>query len=95
MIRRRLNVWTSVLPLVFLGYTTNSAAQALFEDREILDVRIEAPLTTFSRVRSGVEYLYGTFAFTDEMGAARSISSSALVADFDETRRPAIFRLSG
>jgi len=72
MTRQRLTIWTSILPLVFLGFSTNSAAQALFESHDIIDVRIEAPLTTLARVRSDVDYLDGTFAYTDEMGADQS-----------------------
>lgn len=72
MNHQRVNVWTSVLPLMFLGFATNSVAQALFESHGVLDVTIEAPLTTFSRVRSDVDYLDGTFSYTDEVGEARS-----------------------
>ena len=63
---------TSVLPLVFLGMTLNSNAQSLFDSDDVLDVQIVAPLTTFSRVRSDIDYLDGTFGFTDEAGLAQS-----------------------
>jgi hypothetical protein len=69
---QRLNIWTSVLPLVFLGFATNSTAQVLFESHDILDVTIEAPLKTFARVRSDVDYLDGTFSYTDEVGETRT-----------------------
>ena len=72
MTHRRISIWTSVLPLVFLGFTTNSTAQALFESRDILNVTIEAPLTTLARVRSDVDYLNGTFSYTNELDEARS-----------------------
>lgn len=72
MTHRYLNIWTALLPLVFLGFTTNSTAQALFESHDILEVQIEAPLTTLSRVRSDIDYLDGTFSYTDEMGELRS-----------------------
>lgn len=72
MTRRRLIVWTCLLPLVFLGFTTNSAAQALFESREILDVTIEAPLNTLTRARSDVDYLDGTFSYSSEIDEGRS-----------------------
>jgi hypothetical protein len=61
-----------IWPLVFLGIASNSCAQALFDSHEIIEVNIEAPLTTFSRERSDVDYLDGTFSYTDEAGEARS-----------------------
>lgn len=72
MTHRHLRIWTSVIPFVFLGFTTNSAAQALFESRDILDVTIEAPLNTLMRVRSDVDYLDGTFSYTNAMDEAHS-----------------------
>jgi hypothetical protein len=67
-----ISIWTSVLPLVFLGIATNSAAQSLFESHDTLEVRIEAPLTTFAKKRSDVDYLDGTFSYTDAMSESRS-----------------------
>ena len=58
--------------LVFLGFSTNSPAQALFESHDILDVQIEAPLSTLAKVRSDIDYLDGTFSYTNEVGEARS-----------------------
>ncbi|MDA0993332.1 MAG: hypothetical protein O3A13_06825 [Proteobacteria bacterium] len=52
--------------------TLNSNAQSLFDSDDVLDVQIVAPLTTFSRVRSDIDYLDGTFGFTDEAGLAQS-----------------------
>jgi hypothetical protein len=72
MIRSTFSILTSVLPLMFLGIATDSAAQALFESRDVLEVQIEGPLTTLARVRSDVDYLDGTFSYTDEVGELRS-----------------------
>lgn len=72
MTRLPIRNWTTALHLVFLGIASTSNAQALFDSNEILEVRIDAPLTTFSRDRSDVDYLDGTFSYTDEMGETRS-----------------------
>jgi len=72
MTRLPIRIWTTALPLVFLGFAPGSSAQALFDSNEVLEVRIEAPLTTFSRDRSDVDYLDGTFSYTDEIGETRS-----------------------
>ena len=67
-----IRIWTAALPLVFLGISSNAYAQSLFDSHEILEVQIEAPLSTFSRERSDVNYLDGTFSYTDELGESRS-----------------------
>jgi len=72
MNRPDLSTWTVVLSLAFLGVTSDSAAQTLFDSHDVLDIRIEAPLTTFARLRSDVDYLNGTFSYTDETGESRS-----------------------
>ena len=71
MNNRYLNIWTTLLALVFLGISQNSSAQALFESHDILDVSIEAPLSTLAKVRSDIDYLDGTFTYTDAVGEAR------------------------
>jgi len=72
MTRPTVSIWTAALPLVFLGIASNTDARSLFDSHEILEVRIEAPLTTFTRKRSDVDYLDGTFSYTDESGESRS-----------------------
>ena len=68
MTHLNLRIWTITWSFLFLGFASNSGAQALFESRDILEVSIEAPLSTFSRDRSDVDYLDGTFSYTDGMG---------------------------
>ena len=72
MTRPTVSIWTAALQLVFLGIASNTDARSLFDSHEILEVRIEAPLTTFARTRSDVDYLDGTFSYTDESGESRS-----------------------
>ncbi len=72
MTRLTAIIWTMIWPLVFLVFTSSTAAQSLFDSHDILDVTIEAPLTTFSRERSDVDYLDGTFSYTDEVGETRT-----------------------
>jgi len=67
-----IRIWTAALPLVFLGISSNAYGQSLFNSHEIFEVQIEAPLSTFSRERSDVDYLDGTFSYTDELGESRS-----------------------
>lgn len=67
-----LNNWTCAVALVFLGLSADSVAQSLFESHDVLEVRIEAPLTTLVRVRSDVDYLDGTFSYTDDVGESQS-----------------------
>ena len=71
MTRPSVRIWTMAWPLVFLGFTSSTAAQSLFDSHDILEVTIEAPLTTLARVRSDVDYLDGTFSYTNEMEEAR------------------------
>jgi len=72
MTRLTFAILTSVLPLMFLGIATDSVAQGLFESHDLLEVQIEGPLTTLAKVRSDVDYLDGTFSYTDEVGELRS-----------------------
>lgn len=72
MIRPHISILTYLWPLVFLGIPLDSGAQTLFESHDILEVRIVAPLTTFSRERSDVDYLDGTFGYTDELGESKT-----------------------
>lgn len=72
MTRPYLAILTSVWPLVFLGFASDADAQSLFGSHDILEVQIEAPLTTFSRERSDIDYLDGTFSYSDEMGELHS-----------------------
>lgn len=72
MTRVHIPAWTAVLTLVFLIFAPAAVAQSLFDSKEMIEVTIAAPFTTFSRDRSDVDYLDGTFSYTDEMGETRS-----------------------
>jgi len=61
------------LPVILvLALALASSAHAetwpLFENQDVLNVRIEAPLKTLMRDRSDTEYLEGKFAYTDAAG---------------------------
>lgn len=64
--------WTIALSFLFLVFASNTGAETLFDSHDILEVAIEAPLSTFSRDRSDVDYLDGTFSYTDGMGELHS-----------------------
>lgn len=65
--------WTIGCVLAFLAPVASAAAGTLFETHDILEVQIEAPLTTLMQERSDVEYLDGTFRFRDEVGEFQSL----------------------
>ena len=60
--------WTALTGLVFLLFSQQTNAQALFTDDSILQVRIEAPLETLSRERPDDEYLDGSLSYTEADG---------------------------
>ena len=72
MISTFARVLTSAMSLVFLWFSINAQAAPLFDNHEALDVRISAPLGTLMRERSDVDYLDGTFSYTDEVGETRT-----------------------
>ena len=55
------------------GQDEISEALPLFADRALVDVTIEAPLTTLRSVRSDVDYLDGTFSYTTADGQSESL----------------------
>lgn len=67
-----LRSWTIALTTMFLGISSDISAQALFENTDVLQVTIEAPLTNLAKVRSDVDYLDGTFSLTNEVGESQS-----------------------
>jgi len=67
---------TAVLLAMFLSISAPGQAQSdtgrpLFESDSVLDVSIEAPLTTLMKERPDEEYLTGRFSFTGSDGVAR------------------------
>ena len=56
---------------VFLSISVEAAGQALFESHEILDIKIDAPLTTLERSRPDEEYLDGKLVYQDVDGQER------------------------
>lgn len=70
---RHSSIWTSIALLSFLLLVGTSHSQALFESHEVLNVTIEAPLSTLMKVRSDVDYLEGSFGFTDEVGVTQTV----------------------
>lgn len=63
---------TGLLGSMFLAISPLAGAQTgvqpLFASHSVLDVRIEAPMTTLMKERPDVEYLDGTFSYTDMAG---------------------------
>jgi len=57
---------------VFLLFSSDAAAQGLFDSHETLQVTIEGPLSTLQKVRSDEDYLDGKFSYTDEVGETRT-----------------------
>lgn len=76
---------TGPLPAMFLVFSGAASAQDMTEERSdedvprlfsshsVLDVRIDAPLTTLMRDRPEEEYLDGTFAYTDDAGTTHEL----------------------
>jgi len=60
--------WTVATGCVFLLFSPPIAAQTLFKEDSILQVRIEAPLETLSRERPDDEYLDGRLIYTETDG---------------------------
>jgi len=73
---RPLVYLTGIVSAMFLLVSPESGAQSaagerpLFGSHEILDVRIEAPMTTLMKERPEEEYLGGKFAYVDDSGQA-------------------------
>lgn len=67
---------TGPICALFLAFSPPIGAQTdtqpLFADHSILNVQIDAPMTTLVRERPDEEYLDGTFTLTDDAGVARS-----------------------
>jgi hypothetical protein len=73
----RLRVFSAVVAALLLGLAVPghgaeegaaALSQPLFENQDILHIRIEAPLSTLMRERSDTEYLDGTLIYTDASG---------------------------
>jgi len=69
---------TSATLAAFLSITPAGAQEVgpptpLFADHVVIDVRIEAPLTTLVKERSDEDYLDGTFTFPDTDGMEKSV----------------------
>lgn len=80
---RLLKLLTRAGLLMFLAFSSFSAAQntsepvggkPLFQSHDVLDVRIEAPLTTLIRKRSDEEYLDGSFSYARADGSEQTLS---------------------
>ena len=69
---RGFRYWTLLMSLAFLANTADTQAQQLFASHDTLDVRLEAPLSTLVRERSDIDYLDGSFGYTDEGGEMRT-----------------------
>jgi hypothetical protein len=63
---------TLIAGAMFLHFSAGAAAAPLFDDHQILDVRIDAPLTTLLRSRPDEEYLDGKLAYTGTDGQEHS-----------------------
>jgi hypothetical protein len=82
MKNRLLKHLTNVGILMFLTFSSFSAAQTasedvgdrpLFKSHDVLDVRIEAPLTTLIKKRSDEEYLDGSFSYARADGTEQTL----------------------
>jgi len=70
--RSQFSFLASVVALALQLLPSNSLAEQLFDSKDVLELRIEAPLTTLVKVRSDTEYLDGELSYTDETGEVRS-----------------------
>jgi len=72
MYPKQLLCLTGPVAVLFLSISpllgAQSAEQPLFSNDSVLDVSIEAPLTSLMKIRPDDEYLEGTFSYTDESG---------------------------
>ena len=80
MTRQRLLIaLTGTAASVFLLISAQVSAQEtqpptpLFASHDVVDVRIEAPLTTLVKKRDDEEYLEGSFTFTDTDGMEKTV----------------------
>ncbi len=67
-----LSLLAFVVALAFQVMPSNAFAGQLFDSEDVLELRIEAPLTTLAKVRSDTEYLNGKLSYRDETGEVRS-----------------------
>jgi len=70
--KRPLIYLTGLLCSMFLAISPSASGQTgvqpLFSSHSVLDVRIDAPITRLMKERPDVEYLDGTFSYTDAAG---------------------------
>ena len=65
---RMFRYWTITLGAVFLTLSVEATGQRLFEDHDVLEIAIAAPLTTLERSRPDEEYLDGQLTYRDTDG---------------------------
>lgn len=65
-------ILTPVLASMFLGFAATTGAEPLFENHDVLAVRLEAPLSTLANVRSDEEYLDGRLSYSEADGQTHS-----------------------
>jgi hypothetical protein len=76
---RPLPLWTAISLSAFLAFSAGSraqdgdASQPLFDSHAMMDVRIEAPLSTLLKDRPEDEYLDGAFFYTEADGSEQRL----------------------
>ena len=68
MITGQFRCWTIAAVALFLSISVDVTGQPLFENHEILEIGISAPLTTLERSRPDEEYLDGKITYQDAEG---------------------------
>jgi hypothetical protein len=64
--------WTAIAGIAFLSSSLEVAGQPLFESHEVLEIGINAPLTTLERTRPDEEYLDGNLTYRNADGLERT-----------------------